>query len=198
MYETARRIIHTTGLRPQHLFASGARPPDRISDQSRFEERVMQDSLKLAEFRIGLPAYAQPDDVFAELIRHFNVQATDRLLSEPELRELMLPVMRAEFEMATNYHLWPSRLGKFRSPASRQKATRTCRANTLWAGTLHQFASAGPYQGRAPISRSSTTWRSFTMSSIGNCRTWPAPPSRAGRPGSVVRRHETQTSRSLN
>jgi surfactin synthase thioesterase subunit len=27
MYETARRLIRTTGLRPQHLFASGARPP---------------------------------------------------------------------------------------------------------------------------------------------------------------------------
>jgi epothilone polyketide synthase C len=104
MYETARRIIHTTGLRPQHLFASGARPPDRISDQGRFEERVMQDLLKLAQFRIGLPAYAQSDDVFAELIRHFNVHATHRLLSEPELRELMLPVVRAEFQMASSYH----------------------------------------------------------------------------------------------
>ena len=35
MYETARRLIRTTGLRPQHLFASGARPPDRIGDQGR-------------------------------------------------------------------------------------------------------------------------------------------------------------------
>jgi epothilone polyketide synthase C len=104
MYETARRLIHTTMFCPDHLFASGARPPDRIGDQSRFEERVMHDLLKLAEFRIGLPAYAQPDDVFAELIRHFNVQATEQLLEEPDLRQLMLPVVRAEFQMATNYH----------------------------------------------------------------------------------------------
>ena len=103
MYETARRLIHTTMLRPDHLLISGARPPDRIGDQSQFEERVMHDLLKLAEFRIGLPAYAQPDDVFAELIRHFNIQATEQLLSDPELRHLMLPVIRAEFEMATNY-----------------------------------------------------------------------------------------------
>ena len=63
----------------------------------------MRDLLKLAEFRINLPAYAQPDDVFAQLIRHFNIQATDQLLREPELRRLMLPVVRAEFRMATNY-----------------------------------------------------------------------------------------------
>jgi acyl transferase domain-containing protein/surfactin synthase thioesterase subunit len=103
MYETARRLIHTTKVRPDHLFASGARPPDRIKDQGQFEERVMRDLLKLVEFRISLPAYAQADDVFAELIRHFNIQATEQLLSDAKLRRLMLPVVRAEFQMTTNY-----------------------------------------------------------------------------------------------
>jgi surfactin synthase thioesterase subunit len=41
--------------------------------------------------------------VFAELIRHFNIRATEQLLGDPELRRLMLPVIRAEFQMATNY-----------------------------------------------------------------------------------------------
>ena len=36
MYETARRLIHTTMVRPDHLFVSGARPPDRIADHGRF------------------------------------------------------------------------------------------------------------------------------------------------------------------
>jgi epothilone polyketide synthase C len=103
MYETARRLIHRTKVGPDHLFVSGARPPDQITDQGPFEQRVMHDLLKLAEFRISLPAYAQPDDVFAELIRHFNIQATDQLLSNPELRQLILPVVRAEFQMATDY-----------------------------------------------------------------------------------------------
>jgi surfactin synthase thioesterase subunit/acyl carrier protein len=103
MYETTRRLLHTTMVRPEHLFVSGARPPDRISDHGLFEERLMYDLLKLAEFRIGLPAYAQPEDVFAELIRHFNIQATEQLLSDADLRKLMLPVIRAEFKMATNY-----------------------------------------------------------------------------------------------
>jgi acyl transferase domain-containing protein/surfactin synthase thioesterase subunit len=103
MYETTRRLLHTAMVRPEHLFVSGARPPDRISDHGLFEERLMYDLLKLAEFRIGLPAYAQPEDVFAELIRHFNIQATEQLLADTELRRLMLPVIRAEFRMATNY-----------------------------------------------------------------------------------------------
>ena len=67
MYETSRRLIHRRKVGPEHLFVSGARPPDRITDQGSFEGRVMHDLLKLAEFRISLPAYAQPDDVFAEL-----------------------------------------------------------------------------------------------------------------------------------
>jgi acyl transferase domain-containing protein/surfactin synthase thioesterase subunit len=103
MYETARRLMHTRSAKPEHLFASGARPPDRIADLGRFEQRVMGDLLNLAEYRIGLPAYAQPEDVFAQLIRHFNIQATEQLIQDPELRRLMLPVVRAEFEMATNY-----------------------------------------------------------------------------------------------
>jgi surfactin synthase thioesterase subunit/acyl carrier protein len=103
MYEATRRFGQTGMPSPEHLFVSGARPPDRINDQGKFEERLMQDLLKLAEYRISLPPYAQPDDVFAEIIRHFNIRATDELLNDPELRQLMLPVIRAEFQMASNY-----------------------------------------------------------------------------------------------
>src|SRR5262249_47240734 len=88
MYETARRLVHTTAYRPGHLFASGARPPDRITDRGAFEERAMRDLLKMAEFHVSLPAYAQSDDVFADFIRRFNVQATEQLLGDPQLRQL--------------------------------------------------------------------------------------------------------------
>jgi acyl transferase domain-containing protein/surfactin synthase thioesterase subunit/acyl carrier protein len=103
MYETARRLIQETDSRPIHLFASGARPPDRLLEMGDFEERLTNDLISLVEFRIQLPPYAQPDDVFAELIRHFNIQASEQLLSDPELRRLMLPVIRAEFRMTLNY-----------------------------------------------------------------------------------------------
>jgi acyl transferase domain-containing protein/surfactin synthase thioesterase subunit/acyl carrier protein len=103
MYETARRLIHSTQFRPCHLFASGARPPDRIADEGSFEARLTDDLMNLAEFRINLPPFAQPDDVFAKIIRHFNIRATEQLLEDPELRQLMLPVIRAEFKMASDY-----------------------------------------------------------------------------------------------
>jgi surfactin synthase thioesterase subunit/short-subunit dehydrogenase/acyl carrier protein len=103
MYETARRLIHSTQFRPCHLFASGARPPDRIADEGSFEERLIDDLMSLVEFRINLPLFAQPDDVFARMIRHFNIRATEQLLEDPELRQLMLPVIRAEFKMASDY-----------------------------------------------------------------------------------------------
>jgi acyl transferase domain-containing protein/surfactin synthase thioesterase subunit/acyl carrier protein len=103
MYETARRLIRSTKFRPMHLFVSGARPPDRVSDQGPFEDRLIRDLIRLAQFRRNRPMYAQPDDVFGELIRHFNIPATDQLLNDPKLRKLMLPVVRAEFRMASNY-----------------------------------------------------------------------------------------------
>ncbi|HVO92148.1 MAG TPA: acyltransferase domain-containing protein, partial [Terriglobales bacterium] len=107
MYETARRLIHTTRFKPEHLFVSAARPPDRITDHGQFEAQLIQDLLELPDYRIGLPIYAQSDDVFAEVIRHFNIEATDQLLRDPELRQLMLPVIRAEFQMASNYNFVP-------------------------------------------------------------------------------------------
>ena len=103
MYETARRLMHATQSRPTHLFVSGARPPDRILDLGTFEERLTQDLLKLSEFEIQLPPHAQPDTVFSEFIRHFDIQATGQMLDDPELRRLMLPAIRAEFQMALNY-----------------------------------------------------------------------------------------------
>jgi acyl transferase domain-containing protein/surfactin synthase thioesterase subunit/acyl carrier protein len=103
MYETARRLIHSTSHRPCHLFVSGARPPDQIEDTGPFEERLTRDLMNLAEFRINVPPFAQSDDIFSQIIRRFNIQATDQMLDNPELRNIMLPVIRAEFRMASNY-----------------------------------------------------------------------------------------------
>jgi surfactin synthase thioesterase subunit/acyl carrier protein len=103
MYETARRLIHSTDHRPCHLFVSGARPPDQIDDSGPFEERLTRDLMNLAEFRINVPPFAQQDDIFSQIIRRFNIQATDQMLDNPELRSIMLPVIRAEFRMASNY-----------------------------------------------------------------------------------------------
>ena len=163
MYETARRLIHRTGSRPAHLFASGARPPDRILDLGTFEEQLTRDLLKLAEFRIHLAPYAQPDDVFAELIRHFNIQATEQLLDDPELRQLMLPVIRAEFEMALNYDFVEEPRGIFRLPVSRASTTLTSPATMRSAGGASPIRGCRFISGKAPISPWSRTWPSSTV-----------------------------------
>ena len=98
----------------------------------------MHDLLKLAEFKINMPSFAQPDDVFAELLRHFNIRATEQLLDDPELRQLMLPVIRAEFKMASDYEFISERPWKFPSPVSPLEAIHTCPDVMLSAGVVSQ------------------------------------------------------------
>jgi epothilone polyketide synthase C len=41
--------------------------------------------------------------VFADIIRHFDIDATDGFLGNPELRAFLLPAVRADFAMAASY-----------------------------------------------------------------------------------------------
>jgi surfactin synthase thioesterase subunit len=59
--------------------------------------------LKNRRFDPFLPIHEQPEDVFAEVIRLFRIDSTEQMLKNPELRALVLPVVRAEFEMAFTY-----------------------------------------------------------------------------------------------
>ncbi len=103
LYETARRLRSTTPFAPVHLFVSGARPPDRVFEQGAFERNLLRELMALPDFRVNAPAHAQSDEVFASVIRHFNIYATEQMLEQKELRDLMLPLIRAEFRMANNY-----------------------------------------------------------------------------------------------
>jgi epothilone polyketide synthase C len=106
-YETARRLIREGGPRPFHLFFSGARAPDELQDSGSFEERLVNDLLAMPDFRLSLPPHLQPDNVFVEMIRHFEIPMSEQLLLADELRDLMLPVIRAEFAMVAGYRHEP-------------------------------------------------------------------------------------------
>jgi surfactin synthase thioesterase subunit len=106
-YETARRLIREGGPRPFHLFFSGARAPDELQDSGSFEERLVNDLLAMPDFRLSLPPHLQPDNVFVEIIRHFEIPMSEQLLLADELRDLMLPVVRAEFAMVAGYRHEP-------------------------------------------------------------------------------------------
>jgi acyl transferase domain-containing protein/surfactin synthase thioesterase subunit len=103
MYETVRQLQRQDHRLPIHMFVSGSRPPD-LTDQEGPFERLLQDRLlRNRRYDPFLPIHEQPEDVFAEVIRLFRIQSTEQMLKNPELRALVLPVVRAEFEMAFAY-----------------------------------------------------------------------------------------------
>jgi epothilone polyketide synthase C len=107
-YETVRYLLRCGLPPPRHIFVSGARPPDRLADTGPFEERLTRDLLALASFQLSAPPHLQPDDVFTEIIRHFEIATSEEMLSDPALRDLMLPVVRAEFALAGTYRFRPT------------------------------------------------------------------------------------------
>jgi acyl transferase domain-containing protein/surfactin synthase thioesterase subunit/acyl carrier protein len=103
LFETVHALISRYGLAPVHVFVSGARTPDELHRPQEFETKLLERLLKLPGYNVFEPIYRQPDDVFAEAILQFNVVATESLLGDAELRRLILPVIRADFEMSSNY-----------------------------------------------------------------------------------------------
>jgi surfactin synthase thioesterase subunit len=107
LFETVRALMRDHGRSPVHVFVSGARPPDEIHRHQAFETALAARLLALPGFSVFEPVHRQPDEVFAEAMLQFNVLATGAFLSDPELRRLMLPVIRAEFEMSSRYRHAP-------------------------------------------------------------------------------------------
>ena len=107
LFETVRALIGRHGIVPMHIFVSGARSPDELQRHQAFETDLLEKLLQLPEYNLFEPIYRQPDAVFSEAIRRFNVVATESLVQDPELRRLILPAIRAEFEMASNYRHTP-------------------------------------------------------------------------------------------
>ncbi len=107
LFETVRRLIGAHGIAPIHIFVSGARPPDELQRHQEFETDLLDQLLKLPGYNLFEPIHRQSDEVFSEAIRRFNVVATQSLVQDPELRRLILPAIRAEFEMASNYRYAP-------------------------------------------------------------------------------------------
>jgi epothilone polyketide synthase C len=107
LFEAVRTLVRDHGRMPVHVFVSGGRPPDQIHRQQNFEMKLAERLLALPDYRVFEPVHRQPDNVFAEAMLQFDVIATGSFLSDPELRRLMLPVIRAEFEMSSKYRYLP-------------------------------------------------------------------------------------------
>ncbi|EME69375.1 phenolpthiocerol synthesis polyketide synthase ppsA [Paramagnetospirillum caucaseum] len=103
LYEATCRLMERAGVKPSHLFCSGARAPDRLKAVGPFETSLMRRLARMPGYRPDRPPYRQPGPIFAEIVRHFDIAASEHLLADPELRRLMLPAVRADFEMASTY-----------------------------------------------------------------------------------------------
>jgi medium-chain acyl-[acyl-carrier-protein] hydrolase len=85
-FELARALRRERIAGPARLFVSGRRAPQTPSDEP--------------------PSYNLPDDEFIEELRQLN--GTDQeVLEHPELMQLMLPLLRADFELVQTYEYKP-------------------------------------------------------------------------------------------
>jgi medium-chain acyl-[acyl-carrier-protein] hydrolase len=81
-FELARQLRRSAAREPAHLFASGCRAP-HIPDSSP-------------------PTYNLPDAEFLEKVRSLNGTPPE-VLAHAELMQMMLPVLRADFEAVSTY-----------------------------------------------------------------------------------------------
>lgn len=80
-FELARELRRTGGIEPRHLFVSGC-PAPHLSHSERM--------------------WDLPDDEFLERLRRFNGTPPD-VLNHPELMDMMLPTIRADFALRDRY-----------------------------------------------------------------------------------------------
>lgn len=85
-FELARLLRRERGLKPAQLFVSGRRAPQLRDDAP--------------------PSHNLPDDEFIELLRAYK-GTPEEALRHPELMTLMLPFLRADFELCETYAYQP-------------------------------------------------------------------------------------------
>lgn len=109
LYETLRFFQARGNQMPDHIFVSGARPPSVLRASGNFEAELNQRLKSYGQFQAGKLGHEQPDEVFAEIVRAFGISESSKMLEEEELRKLILPTVRAEFEMTSRYVYLPER-----------------------------------------------------------------------------------------
>lgn len=81
-FELARQLHRMQLPQPRHLFVSGRRAPQVVNSEP--------------------PAHNLPDDQFIATLRKLNGTPAEAL-AHPELMQLMLPLLRADFEVCDTY-----------------------------------------------------------------------------------------------
>ncbi|MET0647739.1 MAG: alpha/beta fold hydrolase [Pyrinomonadaceae bacterium] len=125
-FELARRLRRERGLEPAQLFLSGRRAPQ------------LRDA--------GPPLHDLPDDEFIERLRDYK-GTPEEVLRHPELMGLMLPFLRADFELCDTYAHQPdapfdcplTALGGLSDSGVRREDLEAWREHTTGTFSLRMF-----------------------------------------------------------
>ncbi|NRB30657.1 MAG: SDR family NAD(P)-dependent oxidoreductase, partial [Rhizobiaceae bacterium] len=109
LYEMLRFFQARRDPMPKHIFVSGARPPSVLRAPGSFEAELNERLGAFDDYRAGRLGHQQSDDVFSEIVRAFGISESSKMLEVEELRQLVLPTVRAEFEMTSRYVYLPER-----------------------------------------------------------------------------------------
>jgi acyl transferase domain-containing protein/acyl carrier protein len=107
LYETLRFLQARKKPLPAHIFVSGARPPSVLHSTGDFEAELDSRLQVYENYHPGVPGYLQPDNVFVEIVKSFGITDSIKMLEQAELRALVLPTVKAEFEMTSEYTYFP-------------------------------------------------------------------------------------------
>jgi len=97
MFEVAHRLRDVHGVGPTHMFVSGSRAPHLYHP-----EQLRTDALQFSTLP-GVPSHALPESNLLETLRDLGFDASKALDDDHELRELMLPTVRADLQVNNTY-----------------------------------------------------------------------------------------------
>jgi acyl transferase domain-containing protein/surfactin synthase thioesterase subunit len=97
MYEVAERLRRNRGLAPLRLFVGAARAPSCYGEEQRRRDVLQYSPVP------GVPSHELPDPALIEMLRDLGFDAVSRIARSEELKQLMLPALRADLEIHNTY-----------------------------------------------------------------------------------------------
>ncbi|WP_245501872.1 SDR family NAD(P)-dependent oxidoreductase [Mesorhizobium sp. M2A.F.Ca.ET.039.01.1.1] len=96
-FEVAQRVRRDHGLEPEHFFVAGGRSP-QIYNDDQFAIDVQQ-----FNHETGKSEHELDESEFVEMLKEVNFANNKALFEDPEMRAMMLPIIRADFESNNAY-----------------------------------------------------------------------------------------------
>lgn len=101
-FEVAQRLRREYGLEPVHLFVAGGRSP-QIYNDAQFSIDVQQ-----FNHETGRAEHELDESDFIEMLREVNFANNKALFEDKEMRDIMLPIIQADYEINNYYRYSPT------------------------------------------------------------------------------------------